>query len=68
MTILTQYSHEKQWHPTQQRDILRIIKEEMPDIDAEGIWVYIREQIGKGKVVTLGECRFRIKDEQYCHS
>jgi len=59
MTVLTQYHNEKRWQPTQQKDILRIITEEMPDTDAEGTWAYIREQINKGKIVTLGECRFK---------
>jgi hypothetical protein len=63
MTILTQYSYEKQWQPAQPKDILRMIKEEMPDTDAEGTWAYIYEQILKGKTVTLGECRFRLLTE-----
>jgi len=36
-----------------------MISEEMPETDAEGTLAYILAEIAKGKVVTLGECRFR---------
>ena len=35
-----------------------MISEEMPEADAEGALVYIMDQIKKGKVVTLGSCKF----------
>jgi hypothetical protein len=56
--IYTQYIYEKKWQKTTPKDALRMIKEEMPETDAEGTLKYIISQIEKGKVITLGECRF----------
>lgn len=58
MDIYTQYTYEKTWQKTSQKDALRMIEEEMPDTDAEGTLKYIISQIEKGKTITLGECRF----------
>ena len=57
--IYTQYTYEKKWMKTSQKDALRMIVEEMPDTDAQGTLKYILSEIQKGKTVTLGECRFR---------
>jgi len=57
--IYTQYTYEKKWQKTSQKDALRMIEEEMPDTDAEGTLKYIISEIEKGKTITLGECRFR---------
>ena len=43
---------------TTQKDALRMIKEEMPETDPESTLQYILSEIKKGKVVTLGECKF----------
>ena len=43
---------------TSQKEALRMIEEEMPEADAEGTLKYILSEITKGKVVTLGGCRF----------
>ena len=59
MDIYTQYTYEKKWQKTSQKDALRMISEEMPDTDAEGTLKYILSEIQKGKTITLGECRFR---------
>lgn len=59
MELYTQYTYEKKWQKTSQKDALRMIAEEMPDTDAEGTLKYILSQIQKGKTITLGECRFR---------
>ena len=58
MDIYTQYTYEKKWLKTSKKDVLRMISEEMPEADAEGTLVYIMDQIKKGKVVTLGSCKF----------
>ena len=58
MDIYTQYTYEKKWLKTSKKDVLRMISEEMPEADAEGTLVYIVDQIKKGKVVTLGSCKF----------
>ncbi|HEY9189974.1 MAG TPA: hypothetical protein VIM88_03830 [Sulfurovum sp.] len=57
--IYTQYTYEKKWQKTSEKEALRIIAEEMPETDAESTLKYILSQIEKGKTVTLGECRFR---------
>ena len=59
MDIYTQYTYEKKWLKTSQKDALRMIVEEMPESDAEGTLSYIMSEIKKGKVVTLGSCRFK---------
>lgn len=59
MYIYTQYTYEKKWLKSNQKDALRMIDEEMPDTDAQGTLKYILSEIQKGKTVTLGECRFR---------
>ena len=59
MDIYTQYTYEKKWMKTSQKDALRMIEEEMPDADADGTLKYILAEIQKGKTVTLGECRFK---------
>jgi len=59
--IYTQYIYEKKWIPTSHKEALRMIKEEMPETDAESTLQYIFSEIKKGKVVTLGSCRFSLK-------
>jgi len=59
MTLYTQYTYEKKWTKTSEKEALRMICEEMPDTDAEGTLAYILAEIAKGKTVTLGECRFK---------
>ena len=59
MDIYTQYTYEKKWLKTSQKDALRMINEEMPETDAEGTLKYILSEIAKGKTVTLGACRFK---------
>ena len=60
--IFTQYTYEKKWQKTTQKDALRMIEDEMPDTDAEGTLKYIISQIEKGKTITLGECRFSSRE------
>ena len=59
MELYTQYIYEKKWTKTSTKEALRIISEEMPETDAESTLAYILTEIVKGKVVTLGECRFK---------
>jgi len=59
MELLTQYSYEKKWLKTTEKEALRMIEEEMPETDAEGTLRYILAEIKKGKTVTLGDCRFK---------
>jgi len=61
LKFYTQYIYEKKWVATSEKDALRIIQEEMPETDAEATLQYILSEIKKGKTVTLGTCRFRLK-------
>ena len=63
MDIYTQYTYEKKWLKTSQKDALRMIEEEMPETDANGTLKYILAEIQKGKTITLGECRFKIENK-----
>lgn len=38
-----------------------MIEEEMPETDAQSTLTYILTELEKGKIVTLGECRFSSK-------
>ena len=57
--LYTQYTYEKKWTKTSVKEALHMINEEMPETDADGTLAYILAEISKGKIVTLGECRFR---------
>lgn len=61
MKIQTQYSYEKSWTETNEKDLLRIIEEEIGDADPKGTLLYVKEVIKTGKVITVGSCKFRIK-------
>jgi len=59
MDLYTQYTYEKKWSKTTEKEALHIIEEEMPETDPEGTLAYILTEVKKGKTVTLGDCRFR---------
>ena len=61
MKIETRYSYEKVWQRTDERDILKIIEEEIGDADPKGTYLYLKEAISKGKVLTIGDCKFRVE-------
>jgi len=61
MNIQTQYSYEKTWTTTNEVDLLRIIEEEIGDADPKGTLSYVKQSIKKGKVITVGSCRFKIE-------
>ena len=61
MKIQTQYNYEKTWTDTNDKDLLRIIEEEIGDAGVEGTLVYVKEAIKGGKVITVGSCRFKLK-------
>lgn len=59
MKIQTQYSYEKTWTTTNEKDLLRMIEEEIGDADPEGTLSYIKESIKDGKIIRVGSCRFK---------
>lgn len=63
MKIQTQYNYEKTWTNTSEKDLLRIINEEIGDADPEGTLSYVKEAIKSGKVISVGSCRFRVEEK-----
>ncbi len=61
MKIQTQYNYEKIWTTTQEKDLLRIITEEVGDADPSGTLLYIQDAIKNGKVITVGSCKFKME-------
>ncbi|MCK9454673.1 MAG: hypothetical protein WCY51_08720 [Sulfurimonas sp.] len=64
MKIETQYSYEKTWRITKEEDLLKIIEEEVGDADPKGTLAYIKEAIKTGKVILVGNCRFKKADKE----
>lgn len=62
MKIQTQYTYEKTWSDTTEKDLLRIIEEEIGDADPSGTLSYVKDVVKSGKVITVGSCKFRLKE------
>jgi hypothetical protein len=58
MNIQTQYSYEKIWTLTNEKDLLKIIEEEVGDTTS-GTLTYIKESLKNGKTISVGSCKFR---------
>lgn len=63
MNIETRYYYEKEWKKTNMKDLLHIIEEEIGDADPTGTLNYIQETLVNDKVITVGECKFRLYKE-----
>jgi len=61
LTFYTQYTYEKKWVRTDEKNALKMIAEEMPETEPGSTLQYILSEIKKGKTVTLGTCRFRLE-------
>ena len=61
MKIETKYNYEKVWTLTQEKDLLKIITEEVGDADLSATLLYIKESIKNGKELGVGSCKFRKK-------
>jgi hypothetical protein len=59
MNIQTKYHYEKIWTSTSEKDLLKIIAEEVGDVNPEGTLSYIKEAIKDSKVISVGSCKFR---------
>ena len=59
MKIQTQYSYEKKWTRTEEKDLLKIIEEEVGDADPNGTLLYVKKAIKNGKVISVGSCKFK---------
>ncbi|MDF1876786.1 hypothetical protein JHD47_03035 [Sulfurimonas sp. SAG-AH-194-L11] len=61
MKIQTQYSYEKIWIDTTEKDLLRMIEEEIGDVDPAGTLRYVKEAVKNTKVISVGSVKFREK-------
>jgi hypothetical protein len=59
MNIQTQYHYEKTWTTTSEKDLLKIIAEEVGDIDPQGTLSYVKEAIKNFKIISVGSCKFK---------
>lgn len=59
MQIETKYNYEKNWTLTNEKDLLRMIEEEIGDSDAKGVLSYLKEATAGGKIIAIGSCKFR---------
>lgn len=64
MSIQTQYSYEKKWTDTTEKDLLKIIEEEVGDADPKGTLTYIQGAIKSGKIISVGSCKFKLKESK----
>jgi len=64
MIIQTQYNYEKIWTDTIEKDLLRIIEEEIGDADPNGTLLYVKEVVKSGKSISIGACKFREKENK----
>ena len=64
MKIQTQYNYEKTWTKTNEKDLLRIIEEEIGDADPEGTLRYVKEAIKSGKIISVGSCKFKLEEKK----
>jgi len=61
MNIQTKYNYEKTWTITTEKELLKIIEDEIGNADPEGTLLYVKEAISLGKVLSIGDCKFRIQ-------
>jgi hypothetical protein len=64
MKIQTKYHYEKAWSTTTERDLLKIISDEIGDADPKGTLSYIKDAIKDGKVISVGDVKFKKEDER----
>lgn len=59
--LMTQFNYEKTWVKVSDEDAIRLIDDEMKMGDGRGTLNYIRTAAENGKVITVGECRFKLE-------
>jgi len=62
MNIQTKYNYEKNWSTSSKKELLKIIEEEVGNANPEATLNYVIEVITKGKIISVGSCKFRIKN------
>ena len=46
-----------------EKDLLRMIEEEIGDADPKGTLQYVKDSIKNGKTITVGSCRFKLGEK-----
>ena len=59
MNLLSKYHYEKIWQKTLDKDLPRILEEEVPDIPIEETIAYIKSECAKGKTVSFISLSFK---------
>ncbi len=58
--IMTQFLYEKNWTKVDDKEAIRLIDDEMKMGDGKGTLAYVKSAGASGKVITIGECRFKL--------
>jgi len=64
MKFLTQFYYEKTWSQVDEKEVLRLISDEFPEVPAKDTLVYVESECKKGKTVSIGECRFKAFEQE----
>ena len=56
---MTQFIYEKRWTKVDDAEAIRLIDDEMKMGDGKGTLEYVKSATKNGKIITVGECRFR---------
>ena len=59
--LMTQFLYEKVWTKVSDQEAIRLIDDEMKMGDAKGTLEYLKSAGANGKVITVGECRFKLE-------
>ena len=57
---MTQFIYEKSWCKVSDEEAVRLIDDEMKLGDGKGTLAYVKSASTNGKVITVGECRFKL--------
>lgn len=60
--LMTQFIYEKTWTKVSDAEAIRLIDDEMKMNEGKGMLEYIKSAGANGKVITVGECRFKLVD------
>jgi hypothetical protein len=62
--LMTQFVYETRWTKVSDEEAIRLINDEMKESDGAGILKYVKEAGRNGKVITIGECRFKLEAQK----
>lgn len=57
---MTQFIYEKTWTKVSEEEAIRLIDDEMKMGEGQATLAYIKSAGANGKVITVGECRFKL--------